>query len=59
LWSYLKDLVYGTKPATLQELRHEIEQSCTAIPADTLVTICHSCCQQYLDVNSSHIENLW
>jgi len=40
LWSYLKDAVYSTKPATLQELWQEIERSCAAIPAATLVAAC-------------------
>jgi len=32
--------VYSTKLATLQELWQEIEQSCTAIPAASLVANC-------------------
>jgi hypothetical protein len=61
LWGYLKDSVYSTKQAMLQELRHEIEQSCAAIPAGTLVNVCHSTvcrCQQCLEVNGGHFEYL-
>jgi hypothetical protein len=42
LWGYLKDTVYSTKPATLQELWQETEQSWAAIPAETLVATCQS-----------------
>jgi hypothetical protein len=28
LWGYLKDTVYSTKPATLQELRQELNELC-------------------------------
>jgi hypothetical protein len=44
--------VHSTKSATVQELRHEIEQSCAAIPADTLANVfrsvalrCNSACK--------------
>jgi hypothetical protein len=43
--------------AALQELMHEIEQSCADIPADTLVDVCHSlvrCCQQFPEANGGH-----
>jgi hypothetical protein len=61
LWDYLKDSLYSTKTATLQELRHDTEQSCAGIPADTLVNVCHSVvgrCQHCLEVNGGHFENL-
>jgi hypothetical protein len=62
LWGYLKDSAYITKPATLQELRHETEQCCLVIPADILVNVCHVLivrrCQQYLEVNGGHFEHL-
>jgi hypothetical protein len=61
LWDYLKNSVYSTKPATLQEVRYEIEQLCTAIPADTLVNVCLSVvsyCQWCLEVKSSNSEHL-
>jgi hypothetical protein len=32
--------VYGTKPATLQELWQETEHSCTSVPAANLVAAC-------------------
>jgi hypothetical protein len=28
-------MLYGEKPATMQELRHGIEESCAGIPAET------------------------
>jgi hypothetical protein len=59
LWDCLKDSVYNTKPATLLELRHGIEQICAAYAADTLVNVCHSVvclCQQCLEVNGGHFN---
>ena len=32
LWGYLKDKVYGSKPATVDELKEEIERQCLAVP---------------------------
>ena len=46
------------KPATLQELRHEIEESCVA---ETCARVCRSiahCCQQCLDANGEQFERL-
>jgi hypothetical protein len=57
LWCYLMVSAYSTQPATLQERRHETEQSRTAISADTLVNICDlaaHCCQQGQEVNDVH-----
>jgi hypothetical protein len=42
LWGYLKDVVYSTKPATLQKLHQEIERFCLAVLAETLVATCQS-----------------
>jgi len=42
LWGYLKDAVCSTKPATPKEHWQETEWFCTAVPAATLVVICHS-----------------
>lgn len=36
LWGYLKDKVYGSKPATVNELKVEIERQCLAIPNATI-----------------------
>jgi hypothetical protein len=35
LWGSLEDVVYGTKPQTLETLREEIETSCAAFPVDS------------------------
>jgi hypothetical protein len=61
LWGYLKDAVYSTKPSTLQELWKEIERSCAAVPAATLVATWQSvvhCCQLCHAANGGHFEHM-
>jgi len=61
LWDYLKDVVYGTKPATLQELWQVTERSYAAVPAETLVATCQSVahhCQECHKANSGHFEHV-
>jgi len=56
LWLYLKDTLYRTKPAKLEE----ITVSCAAIPEHKLDGICHSyvCQIQHCpDVNREHFEH--
>ena len=36
LWGYLKDKVYGSKPATVDELKEEIERQCLAVPNEMI-----------------------
>ncbi|XP_042225978.1 uncharacterized protein LOC121868990 [Homarus americanus] len=60
LWGNLKNTVYAKKPSTLQELRHEIEWSCTAIPALICPKVCRSVfrrCQQCLDAKGGQFEH--
>jgi hypothetical protein len=61
LWCYLKDAVYSKTPATLQELRQEIERFCAAVPAGTLVAACQPVThrrQLYHEPNGGHFEHL-
>jgi hypothetical protein len=60
LWWYLKDAVYHTKPATMEELQEEIKASHAAIPEHKLDGLSHSqgCqIQDCLDVNGDHFEH--
>jgi hypothetical protein len=61
LWSYLKDAVFRIKPATLRELRQEIERSCAAVLAANFVAACKSVahrCQLCHEVNGGHLEHV-
>jgi hypothetical protein len=60
LCQYLKDIVYHTKPATLEELLEEITASCAAIPEHKLDGICNSYVHQIQHcphVNREHSEH--
>jgi hypothetical protein len=60
LWGLLKDVVYRGNPPTLEELREEMETSCTAIPVDTLATVARALVrriQKWLQINGEHYEN--
>jgi hypothetical protein len=53
--------VCSTKPATLQELQQEIERSCAAVAAATLVAACESVahrCQLCHEASGGHFEHL-
>ncbi|XP_053434088.1 uncharacterized protein LOC128576103 [Nycticebus coucang] len=61
LWGTLQDAVCHRKPATLVELREEIERVCAAIEADTLVSVAQAVLlrnQKCLDVGGNHFEHL-
>ena len=61
LWGHLKDDVYRSKPATLDDLRESIAMSCAAIMLDTLQNVVHAAVRrvrQCLDADGGHFEHL-
>jgi hypothetical protein len=47
LWGYLRDKVYAAKPATVHELKEEIERQCLQIPNKMLRRVCDSIVPRY------------
>jgi hypothetical protein len=55
----LKNVIYTSKPRTLQDLRREIETECAAIPLTTVRNFCQSVarrCQQYIAAGGGHLN---
>jgi hypothetical protein len=53
--------VYAKEPKTLQDLRHEIEIACAAIPLQTVQDVRHCValrCQQCTDAGGLDISNI-
>ena len=46
LWGVLKDIVYGMKPETLEELRGDIQNTCRNIQVETIQNVCNSVVQR-------------
>jgi hypothetical protein len=61
LWGSLKDDVYRSKPATLDDLRENIAMSCAAITLDTLQNVVQAAVRwvrQCLDADGGHFIHL-
>ena len=61
LWGSLKDDVYRSKPATLDDLQESIAMSCAAVTLDTLQNVVHAAVRpvrQCLDADGGHFEHL-
>ncbi|XP_076305614.1 uncharacterized protein LOC143222676 [Tachypleus tridentatus] len=61
LWGYVKDNVYSTKPAAINELRAATERECTQISNEMIREVCKSIYpryQQCLDQNRHQFEHL-
>ena len=61
LWGSLKNDVYRSKPATLDDLRESIAMSCAAITLDRLQNVVQAAdrrVRQCLDADCGHFEHL-
>ncbi|XP_076316060.1 uncharacterized protein LOC143228684 isoform X1 [Tachypleus tridentatus] len=61
LWGFLKDKVYSTKRATIDELRVAIEEQCALIPDEMVFDVCTSISSRYemcLEQNGFQFEHL-
>ncbi|XP_076320494.1 uncharacterized protein LOC143230577 [Tachypleus tridentatus] len=61
LWGFLKDKVYSTKRATIDELRVAIEEQCALIPGEMVFdvyTSISSCYEMCLEQNGFQFEHL-
>ena len=61
LWETLKNMVYTTKPQTLDELRDKIEHAINYIPLATIQTVCRSFrrrCWECTVTEGGHLEHV-
>lgn len=61
LWGYLKRKVYRNRPATIQQLKLNIENECRSIDSGTLHNVLTNCCKRMLKCKQSdggHFEHL-
>ena len=61
LWGYVKSIVYKTKPASLQELRQRIIETCRNIPREIFQKVREEfehCFYFCMEQNGSHFEHL-
>lgn len=60
LWGYLKSKVYSTRPATLNDLKVNIQQSIADIPANTLSSVMNNVlvrCRECRVMGGRHLTN--
>jgi hypothetical protein len=58
LWSTLNNAVYTSKPHTLQDLRHETEIPCAAIPLATIQNVCCMSLSKSIAAGGGYLEHL-